>query len=259
MANGITTKPPSLLPREHGAYAQLSIALVAALALVPLSGRAWGQALASALVFLASEPALVLLGRRGEAAKTQALRPARRRLLLCGGLLLLALLAWSGTTFLQKFSVLPSLTAGAALLGLFLARREHSTAGELLGATAFSFAALPVVILGGLAPAKALTLALGLTALNGLGTILVRGFLASLKRGNARWPRTFAVGAGLGLSVGALASPLPWLLGLAPLPLLAASAWVMVAPPSPRSLRTVGWILTAGSALGALALVITLH
>ncbi|MDP2875112.1 MAG: YwiC-like family protein, partial [Holophaga sp.] len=58
-------KPISMMPREHGAYAQLGVSLLASLFLVPASPRAWGQALATTLVFLASEPLLVLMGRRG--------------------------------------------------------------------------------------------------------------------------------------------------------------------------------------------------
>src|SRR5512138_859153 len=50
MATGANPKHLSLMPREHGAYAQLGISLAMALALVPSSPRSWGQALATVLV-----------------------------------------------------------------------------------------------------------------------------------------------------------------------------------------------------------------
>ena len=259
MANGTVPKSISFMPREHGAYAQLGISLLAALALVPLSGRAWAQGLATALVFLASEPFLVLQGRRGEATRIQGGREARRRIWIYCALILLALaLAWQGATLRQGLSLLPGLVLGVLLLGLFLARREHSALGELLAAVAFALAALPVAFLGGIPPAKAVTLALGLAALNGLGTTLVRAFLVSQRHATARGTQVLPVLLGLGLTFGTLASPLPRLMAMAALPLTMASLWVMAAPPSPKQLRTLGWVLTAGSGLGALMLVVVL-
>lgn len=255
MASSAPQKPLSLMPREHGAYAQLGVSLLAALALVPLSGRAWVQAMATVLVFLLSEPFLVLRGRRGEALRRSGAREARRRIGFYLALLFPALaLAWREASPLQGASILPGLMLGLALLGLFLARREHSAPGELLASAAFSCAALPVTLLGGAKPAQALTLALGLTALHGLGTLLVRGFLTSQKHALARGPRALPALLGLGLTAGWLASPLPWPMALAFIPLTAAAFWVWVTPPSPRDLRTVGWVLTAGSAAGALVL-----
>ncbi len=259
MANGPISRSISLMPREHGAYAQLGISLAAGLALAPSSPRAWAQVLATVLAFLASEPFLLLLGRRGETARSQGAVSARRRLAWCTVLLLPALgTAWAGAAPRQGLSMAPGLVFGLALLGLFLARREHTMAGELLAAGAFSFAALPVAILGGAAATRALLLALSLAALNGLGTALVRAFLASLKPKNAWGIRALPFFLGLVLSAGMLASPLPWLMALAPGPLTAVALWVWLTPPSPRDLKRVGWVLTAGSALGALALLAAL-
>jgi len=256
MANGTNPRPISLMPREHGAYAQLGVSLLAALALVPFSGRAWAQALATVLVFLISEPLLVIQGKRGEAARTQAARSANQRIVVYLTLLMSALLlAWNGATVHQGLATLPGLLLGAGLLGLFLARRKHSAAGELLAAAAFSCAALPVLILGGLASIRAVLVTLGLVALHGLGTTMVRSFLWSLKAEPAWIPRALPVLLGFGLAAGLRASSLPHALALAPLPLSLAAIWVLVLPPSPRNLRAVGWVLTAGSALGALVLV----
>jgi len=243
------------MPREHGAYAQLGISLVMALTLVPGSLWAWGQVLATVLVFLASEPVLVLLGRRGEEQKKNGAVLARRRL----GAFLLVLVVllswlWGGNPLRQTLSNLPALGLGAGLLWLFLARREHSISGELLAAGAFSFASLPVLVVGGMDPAHALMPVLGMAALNGLGTILVRSFLASLKRESA-WPRLVPVLLGVALTVGAGIGSLPWPLILAPLPLTVLALRVLVSPPSASELRKVGWLLTLARALGAFGLV----
>ena len=259
MANGTAPKSISFMPREHGAYAQLGISLLAALALVPLSGRAWAQGLGTVLVFLASEPFLVLQGRRGEAARIQGAREARCRIWMYCTLILLTLgLAWQGTPLHQGLSVLPGLVLGLFLLGLFLARREHSALGELLAAGAFALAALPVAILGGIPPGKAITMALGLAALNGLGTTLVRAFLVSQRHPTTRGAQVLPILLGLGLTLGTLASPLPRLMAVAAVPLTVVALWVMATPPSPKQLRTLGWVLTVGSGLGALTLAIAI-
>ncbi len=256
MATGAISKPLSLMPREHGAYAQLGISLAMALALVPGNLRAWGQALATVLVFLASEPMLVLLGRRGEEPKRTSAMPARRRLGICLLLLVpLLLWVWGGSPLRQALSLFPALGFGAGLLGLFLAKREHSISGELLAAAAFSFASLPVLVVGGMDPFRALLPALGLAALNGLGTVLVRSFLASLKRA-AGWPRLLPVLLGLILTVGVGVVSHSWPLALAPLPLTVVAVWAWLAPPRAVQLRRVGWLLTLATALGALGLVL---
>ncbi len=256
MAIGANPKPLSLMPREHGAYAQLGIALAMALAFVPHGLRAWGQALATVLVFLASEPTMVVLGRRGEESKKVGARRARRRLgSYALALVLLLPWIWAGSGVRQFLSLLPALAFGAGLLGLFLVRREHSLAGELLGAAAFSFAGLPVMVVGGLDPSRALLPILGLAALNGLGTALVRSFLASRKR-NVVWPRLLPVLLGMALAAGAGIGSLPWPLILAPLPLTILALWVWAAPPHVIQFRRLGWLLTMATALGALALVL---
>lgn len=256
MANGTNPKPISLLPREHGAYAQLGIALAAALLLVPSSGRAWAQALATVAAFLLSEPLLLLLGRRGEKARLQAAVGARLRIALWGAALLVALgLAWSGSTLRLGLSVLPGSLLGALLLGLFLLRREHNTLGELLAAGTFASAALPVAALGGSPLPKALALTLGLAGLHGLGTFLVRAFLASFKPGFPRWVRLLPALLGLLASAALLGSDWPRALALVPLPLSLLGLWLSAAAPSPRDLRSIGWRLTVASALGAVLLV----
>ena len=146
---------PNLLPREHGAYAQLGVALAAALALAPAL-RSAGQALVIGALFFASEPLLVLLGRRGEPARAAGRGPALVRLGRLGGLGLLGTAtAWSGAPASYLWSLLAPALLGAALFGLFLARRERTGAGETVAAWAFAAAAGSVALLGGAGPRRA--------------------------------------------------------------------------------------------------------
>jgi hypothetical protein len=80
----LSPRARSLAPREHGVYGQLAVPMAAALA----SGRPGPVALLLAAsaggFFLAHEPALLLLGRRGERARTEQRGRAMSRLLALG-------------------------------------------------------------------------------------------------------------------------------------------------------------------------------
>jgi choline-glycine betaine transporter len=76
----VTSRTPSLLPREHGAYAQVIFPLLTALALGGITVSALLLVIATVTVFLAHEPVLVLLGNRGGRAKRETSAPAGRRL-----------------------------------------------------------------------------------------------------------------------------------------------------------------------------------
>ena len=122
----------SLWPREHGAYAQLAVALVCGAALGHGS-RGIAQALLTAFLFLASEPALVLIGRRGEAARGSSQVRAALRLLILGSLSILAVVfAWVGAPAAHFLALVPPAFLGAVLFILFLVKLERTAAGELV-------------------------------------------------------------------------------------------------------------------------------
>jgi hypothetical protein len=225
---------PTLYPREHGAYAQLGAALVSAFALAPAL-RGLGQGLFTTALFLASEPLLVLLGRRGEVPAG----PAWRRLGLLGALgVLSGAAAWAGAPAARFEALLPPGLLGLGLFGLFLARRERTGYGETLAAWTFAAAALPMAAAGG-AGASAAALALILAALFSLGTALVHGHLMALRRGRPG-PRGAAFLLGLALTAGA------WALAgarfsLPLLPMTRAALAIRLFPPAPRRLKAVGW------------------
>ena len=75
-----------LIPREHGAYAELGFPLLSGL-LLGSPGAAAGLFVAAAiLLFLANEPLVVLLGVRGKRAQQDHAAAARHGLALLGGL-----------------------------------------------------------------------------------------------------------------------------------------------------------------------------
>ncbi|MBK8937310.1 MAG: YwiC-like family protein [Polyangiaceae bacterium] len=77
------TPKRSLMPREHGAYGQLVLPAAAALIAWPSFGGA-ALAVAATAMFLAHEPALVLLGQRGARARAELGAAARSRLTVLG-------------------------------------------------------------------------------------------------------------------------------------------------------------------------------
>lgn len=253
---------PSLWPREHGAYAQLGVALAAALALAP-SFRALAQVVLTVALFLASEPVLVLLGRRGEPGP-DGRRAATLRL---GLLLALAALgaagAWLGLPLERFAALVPGGIVGLALFGLFLAKRERTAAGELLAAWGFAAAALAAAAVGGAGAARAGGLALLLVGILSLAMAIVHLHLAALRRGGRPGPRLAAALVGVALAAGA------WLLGrvgvlpasgyAALLPMVLAGIGVWRYPPKPRQLKATGWIAAACATAGAAIAVVLLR
>ena len=80
----------SLLPREHGAYAELAFPLLTGVALGAPSLPVLALASAAVAFFLANEPVAILLGARGGRIKDQQGQRAKRRgLVLIGAGILL--------------------------------------------------------------------------------------------------------------------------------------------------------------------------
>jgi len=253
---------PSLLPREHGAYAQLGVALLSALALAP-GWRGLDQAVLTAALFLASEPVLLLLGGRGEAPRVTCRDAALRRLATLGVLAsLMVSLGWRGLPPGFVPSLVPPALLGLALFGLFLARLERTAGGEVLAAWAFAAATPAIVLLGGGSPAQAVRLALLLAGLFSLGTAVVHGHLMALRLRGGGLPRAvaFLLGAGMtgaAWALGARGLLPPWAGGVF-LPMTLAALGVWLRPPAPRQLKAVGWVAAfcalAGGALAVAGL-----
>ena len=140
-------KARSLWPKEHGAYGQLALPLVTALA----SGRpSWASAFlvcAVLAIFIAHEPLLVWVGARGAWAKQQHGARARRVLigwaalgLLCG----LVGLAW-GSARVARATLAP-LGAVVILAPIVVRGAEKTLLGEVVVAVTLAAAAFPVAL-----------------------------------------------------------------------------------------------------------------
>ncbi len=233
----------SLWPREHGAYGQLLVPMAAALASGQPGPAALGLAIAATAAFLAHEPALVLAGRRGPRARTDAGRRARCRLTALLGLVAIGAL---GAT---HSSAVAAAAGAAALLGMLvvlLARHhvEKTLAGEVFVAAALAAAAGPVALASGTRPLAAawtwLAWSVGFAAV----TCAVHGVSVRGGRRDGRAPRV----AGATLAGGAIA--LAVVVGepfAACVPLAVAAIVLAAVAPSPRRLRQIGWGLMAAT------------
>lgn len=249
-------RPRSLAPREHGAYGQLALPMVAALGAgrpgvvsALLGASAW-------TLFLAHEPLLVLLGRRGERLQTEQRHRASARLVLL--LLAAAVLGGGGLLMapptVHAALVLPVIlgAAFAAALGL---GQERSLVGEALAALALAGVSFPLAIAAGMTP-RAAAQAWCVWSL-GFGALLVpvRSIGARRRSGSSLGTRLFPVLLAVGIALGLLRAGFGagQLLALAPLVLVAGV--LALAPPPPRALPRVGWMVVGAGLLTAAVLI----
>ncbi len=249
-----TAPQRSLWPKEHGAYAQLFVPLVSAFVVAwpGISGLLW--AVTASLVFAMHEPALVLLGRRGQRAQTQAGPRARTWLLVQG----LAAAAATGAMIYLTPSILPVLglvTASGLIVLIFVAKHaEKSALGEVAAAAALSGTGLTILVLADM-PLTQAALHWGAWALGFMAvTAGVRGVIG-FHRGRTEpwtWP-LLAISSAACLG-GAVAQPI--IVAAAP---LIVTGWALrIVAPRPRYLRTIGVLLVFASlATGALLMGLT--
>lgn len=251
----------ALIPREHGAYAQLSLPLVTALLGGSPGPTAAALCVAPIAAFMAHEPMLVLLGHRGP----RALREDRARasLWLTASAGVAATTGSFGLISLgaeRAWSALPAFGA-AVLLAPFIASRKEKTAwGEVIAAIAMASAALPASIASGISP----TLAIAAIFAWSLGAIVatcgVRTVIAA-QRNATSLPGRIAVPAMVS-ALGAIAvAPgwLPWWSFAAAAPSMVLALGLATKPPHPRHLKTVGWTLAGASMVTLVLLVVALR
>lgn len=180
---------PSLLPREHGAYAQLIFPLLTGLALSVPSSAALALALAAVTLFLANEPLAILMGVRGERLKSQLRNRAavRAALLLGSGVALGFWGIWRGGSAIWPEMMFPML-AGILLVVLAISGRQKTILGELVVVATFSTMVLPLAAASGAEPSRALAAA-GVWWLSfSLGTVEVHAIKARVKKvARRRW------------------------------------------------------------------------
>jgi hypothetical protein len=257
----------TLFPREHGAYGQMAFPLVTSFAVAGISAPAVLTGLAVVAGFLAHEPLLVVLGRRGvrvrrERSRAGTLWLAAASATMAGaGLFALWLMPPS-----TRWSFLLPLVPGTFLAVAIAANCEKTLFGEIAVALAFSLMAVPLCLAAGGSIGVAFAVGIAFASIFVTGTLAVHGVVLAVRGGGH--PRAACAARlavlilttldGVALAAMALVGLLPWTTLMAAAPGLLAAAWMAVFPPAPARLRTIGWTLVTTSASAALILFVGL-
>lgn len=229
----------SLMPREHGAYGQLAMPSLAALA----SGRPTTASIllvvSSIAVFFAHEPLRVALGHRGTKAKRMDSGRARARAFVLGLVALAtgaSALVLSPPARIATMAVVPALVVVGILV---IGNVDRTSLGEIVAGTALCGASVPVAAASGAGLFEALTVwgvwSFGF-ALTTLGVRVVTSKSAAERR-LLPWIVVALVAAGILAFVGGFRI----VSAAAPLALIALVLAVM--RPEAKHLRRVGWAL----------------
>lgn len=242
----------SLWPREHGAYFQLGIPLVAALGLRAPAVAGVGWAAAACLAFLAHEPLLVMLGHRGSRMRSAEGGRARNSLIvLGGGAVILGAAAFALAPPAMRWVAALSLVPVAAVGALAWCHAEHTLAGELVAATALTGVAAPVLVAGGAAPAAAVTVWLGWALGFAASVAAVHRVMARHKRPASGIDVALAIGL-VAVAAGGIATATRSPASLIAAPLVTIAALLVLAPPSASRLRAVGVAIAAAAGVACL-------
>lgn len=250
-----------LIPREHGAYAQLGFPLLTGLIYSGGHPGAVAFTVAAIALFLAHEPLAVLAGVRGERLRTALARPARRRILFLAGAATAGLVAAIGLAppLAWMAALLPA-GLGLLLLPLLGTRRLKTIPAEAIVAAVFSTSVLPLAMCGDVALVEAALAAAVWYAAFLPSIFAVHAVKAALKRRpEERWilraaPLVSALVLGTVVAGGLLLSDGSDLLAaVAP---VAVALGVAVRPPHPRQLKRLGWLMVAADAVALVLLVV---
>jgi hypothetical protein len=263
------TAQRKMIPREHGAYAELLFPIVTVFLGGSPTTSTWLLAVGAIACFLANEPLLVLVGQRGNRTKREESDRAKRALLLfflvaigagVAGLLL-------ATTAVQ-YAVSVPLLLGVGLVMLALQGLERSMLGEGLAAATLSSIAIPLGLSAGLGLRATLAVALIWSVTSLLGTAEVRLTIARTKAktdeefARVRFKRALLVLVCLAIIAVGVIAPYGSRVGLWILAAAVPVALVVLAMaalrPTARRLRLMGWSLVAANLCSLIAVVTTL-
>ena len=245
--------PKHLLPREHGAYAELGFPLLSGLVLGSPGAVSWLFALAAILVFVAHEPLAILAGIRGRRLQQELGVAARWQVAILGVLGAAAGFAAIGlaSTPVRWLALIPVAIA-AGLVPVMLAKNLKTLAGEMIAAAAFSTMHLPVAAAAGVAGAALWGPPVMWFVVTVSATLAVHAIKSRVTGATpwilpaAAWTARAALAAALGIWAWlpdarfvAMAACLP----------LAAVVVVNRLALSPRKLKHLGWALVAANAL----------
>jgi hypothetical protein len=248
-----------MLPHEHGAWGQLAMPLLTALAIGRPGVAPTALAAAVVLAFIAHEPLLVLLGQRGRRVAEEEAPRARRWLAVTGGLAVLS--GALGIVLAPAAArVALALPAGLAVVVALLVwrRLEKTTLGEIVVAAALSSAGWAVALAARAPSEDALAAALAWILAFAAATLGVRVILLRARSKGAHDPgklHAVLAAALAGVAVLLSAAGLPAALAWATLPTALLSIFVCLARFSPKRLRPLGWAIVGSSALTLVILV----
>jgi hypothetical protein len=252
----------ALLPREHGAYAQLGFPLMTGLWYAGGHPGAIAFAAVAVSAFLAHEPLSLIMGMRGIRLRDALVGPARRRLWVLAGLAVVALGAAAVLAPARSWAAaLVPATFGLVLIPLFFLDRVKTIGGEVVAVAAFSSVLVPVALAGTAGAAEAWTAAAVWFWAGVPAVVSVHAVKAAHKgRPRARWlvpgAPALAVVAGLTGVAAALALPYPALRAVAVLPPAAAVVGVGILRPHPRHLKRIGWTVVSANVIAAVLLIV---
>jgi hypothetical protein len=249
-----------MLPREHGAYAQLLFPLLSGLLMGRPTLGGLGLALAAVLLFLAYEPAAIYFGARGPLPKRELGAAARSRFLLLGAAGIAAgVLSLAAVPPFARWLALVPAGLAAGLVPLIPARKVRSLPGEALAAAAFAGMHLPLAAAGGASGIALYGPAVVWWASTVLATLGVHTIKARLK-GKAPWLIPLCGGGATAAVAAGLALPFAGArflgVGLALLLPSGAVLAVHLAKVHPRHLKRVGWTIAASDLAALLVLVL---
>jgi len=263
------TAQRKMVPREHGAYAELLFPIVSVLLGGAPTTSTWLLAIGAVGAFLANEPLLVLFGQRGTRMQREESDRAKRALLVFSLVALGAGIAGLVLAPTQvQYTIVVPLLLGVTLVMLAIQGLERSMFGEGLAAATLSSIAIPLGLSAGLGRTVTLSVAILWLTTSLLGTAAVRLTVARTKAKTDEDLRRVAFQRGILILVSSLAI-IVGVVGLSGsrdgLSILAAAmpvALVVLAVaalrPTARRLRLMGWSLVAANLCSLIAVVTTL-
>lgn len=250
-----------LLPREHGAYGELGFPLLTAFLIGRATIAAIAFALASIAAFVAHESLLIVLRQRGQRAFDNERARAFRWLIVLSACVVAAATVGlvEAEPAVRAWCTVPAGLAGIAI-ALVLSRRERTLLGEMVVSSALVSASLPVAVSAGAPPSVAVTMAVVWMVNFGLSTIAIRGLIAASRTHSrptllraSRLVSLLLVTIAIVMTARRVSSPAV-VAGITPAVVM--SLLLAGVRPSPRRLRTVGWMLVGASTLTAGALTV---
>ncbi len=246
----------SLIPREHGAYAQLVLPQLAVLCAARLTLGAVLMCASAALAFVSHESLMVASGARGTRALREEGQRARRTLSSYG--LVGAALGLAGASLLApnlRITLVPPLVLGALALLASARLGPRSLLSQLASSAAFACIVLPVGVVGGLPLRSAVIHSVVWLTVFLISTLMART-LAHREERSRRFLVAVSAAFILGVAWALVGARVPMPAALALTPACVACVAVALRPPSPTKLRAVGWTLVATSTFTAAALAV---